>query len=204
MKSCYTTLQKTAQAEIVIKKSRFITTASPVNNEKEADEFIKKVRDKHREATHNVFAYVINEQIQRCSDDGEPSGTAGRPVLDVLNRKGLSKTALVVTRYFGGIMLGAGGLVRAYSEAAVRGIEAAGVIKKELHLQLIVIMDYHWLGMAKKEVENFGAKKINIFYDQKVKMQFFLQPEKADALTERLVELTGAKIKVKKGELSYI
>ncbi|MBM7855664.1 putative YigZ family protein [Desulfohalotomaculum tongense] len=204
MKNSYLTLQQPVQTEIIIKKSRFITSASPVDNEDEANAFIEQIRTEHSTATHNVFAYVINEQVQRFSDDGEPSGTAGRPVLEVINRKGLSKTALVVTRYFGGIMLGAGGLVRAYSEAAVKGIETAGIVEKLLHRQLNITMDYHWIGLVKREVENAGAKQLHIQYLQQVKMQFYLLPDAAKSLTQKLIEATAAQINIEEGPLSYI
>ncbi|WP_066632972.1 YigZ family protein [Desulfolucanica intricata] len=200
----YLTLQKAAQAEIIIKKSRFITSASPVSDEKEANNFIKQIKKEHNQATHNVFAYVINEQIQRFSDDGEPGGTAGRPVLEVINQKGLIKTALVITRYFGGVMLGAGGLVRAYSEAAVKGIDAAGVVEKLLHRELRITMDYQWLGVVKREVESAGGRQPDIIYDQKVNMKVYLQPAAAQALSKRLIDLTAAQIVIEEGGFSYI
>ena len=204
MKNKYMTLQKPAQTEIIIKKSRFITSAFPVNNEAEAAKMIQQIKKEHQQATHNVFAYVINEQIQRFSDDGEPSGTAGKPVLEVIRHKGLCQTVLVVTRYFGGIMLGAGGLVRAYSEAAVKGIEAAGVIEILLYQELSITMDYQWVGAVKREIENAGCKQINISYEQQVVLRSYILPNALVTVTKKLIDLTAAQVIIKAGQLLYL
>ena len=204
LKYKYLTLKKPAQTEIIIKKSRFITSAFPVDNEAEATSMIQQIKKDHQQASHNVFAYVINEQVQRFSDDGEPGGTAGKPVLEVIHHKGLCQTALVVTRYFGGIMLGAGGLVRAYSEAAAKGIEAAGVIEKLLYRELFVSMDYQWLGTVKREVENAGGKEINISYEQQVILHSYILPAALEAVTRKLIDLTAAKVIIKTGQFSYL
>ena len=204
MKNKYLTLQKPAQTEIIIKKSRFTTSAFPVNNEAEATTMIQQIKKDHHQATHNVFAYVINEQIQRFSDDGEPSGTAGKPVLEVIHHKGLCKTALVVTRYFGGIMLGAGGLVRAYSEAAAKGIEAAGVIEKLLYRELFITMDYQWLGAVKREIENAGGKQIDLSYEQQVVIHSYLLLSALEAVTKKLIDITAAQVIIKAGQFSYL
>lgn len=198
------TLEKPDRTCIIIKKSRFITSVSPVVDEEEAVKFLNQIKKEHNQANHNVFAYVINEQIQRYSDDGEPGGTAGKPVLEVINNKGLEKTAVVVTRYFGGIMLGAGGLVRAYAEAAVKGIESAGIIEKFLHQELYITMDYHWQGLVKREVENAGGKQVEIAYHQQVEMKVCLRPETLELLDKRLVDMTAAQVIIKKGHFSYI
>src|SRR5699024_4890875 len=120
--------------EIIINKSRFIGYASPVESEKSAQEFIDTIKQKHKDATHNVFAYIIgqNKNIQRYSDDGEPSGTAGIPILEMMKKEDLTDTVIVVTRYFGGIKLGAGGLVRAYIKGAKCGLESANIVEKVL------------------------------------------------------------------------
>src|SRR5690606_169599 len=123
----YKTLAREAEAEIIIKKSRFIGRARPVASEEEAIRFIEAVKKEHWSATHNCAAYVVgdNNELQKQSDDGEPSGTAGRPILEVIKNMGLKYTAVVVTRYFGGIKLGASGLIRAYAEGAQVAIQAA-------------------------------------------------------------------------------
>lgn len=199
MKDCYKTLRNPAQAECIVKKSRFIASAAPVDNEEEALYFITRVKKEHSQANHNVFAYVINEQIQRFSDDGEPSGTAGRPVLEVMNRKSLVKAVIVVTRYFGGILLGAGGLVRAYSETAVKGAEAAGEVERLLYRELSMVLDYHWLGTVKREVEQAGGQNITMDYGEKVGLKVLLRPEGLEALTKRLTDLSAGQVTIKTG-----
>ncbi len=200
----YYTLQQPAEAEITIKKSRFIATVAPVEDEEAAEKFIKLISEKHKDATHNVFAYVINEQKQRFSDDGEPSGTAGKPVLEVINRKGLVKTAVVVTRYYGGILLGAGGLVRAYSQAANLGLEKAGIVERVRHQKIIITMDYQWLGLVKREVENCDAKDIKLDYGQQVKLQALVIPPLVPGLISRLTEATAAQITIEQAGFFYV
>lgn len=204
MQDKFKTLRNPATADIIVKKSRFITSASPVENEEEAHYIISQVKKEHKQANHNVFAYVINEQIQRFSDDGEPIGTAGRPVLEVINRKGLVKVVIVVTRYFGGVLLGAGGLVRAYSEAAVKGTESAGVVERILYQGLNIALDYHWLGMVKREVENAKGQNITMEFGQKVRLKVFMRPNNLEALSKRLTELTAAQVIIKAGDATYI
>ena len=204
MKDRYKTLHRPGTAEIIVKKSRFIASAAPVANEEEALHFINSLRKEHSQATHNVFAYVIDEQTQRLSDDGEPSGTAGRPVLDTINRRGLVKTAIVVTRYFGGVLLGAGGLVRAYAEAAAKGIEAAGEVERFLYQQLNLVLDYHWLGTVLREVEKAGGQKLTSEFGQQVALTVFLRPASLDSLISKLTEITAGRIRITKGDFTYI
>ncbi len=122
----YRTVGKVGEGELVVRKSRFIGCAAPSANEQQATRFVDQVRAKHPQASHNCYAYVLDDAMMKSSDDGEPSGTAGRPILEVLRRQQLEKVVVVVTRYFGGTLLGAGGLVRAYSQATVKAVEAAG------------------------------------------------------------------------------
>lgn len=139
----YKTVEKAAVAEFTEKKSRFIGYVCPVKTAEEAQNFITEVRSKNREATHNVPAYVLRENnIQRCSDDGEPSGTAGVPVLDVILKNEVKDVCVVVTRYFGGVLLGAGGLVRAYSHGSKIALEAGGIITLAPCAVLQVEADY--------------------------------------------------------------
>ena len=148
MLNTYRTVADFGQDEIIIEKSTFIGYAKPVTTEEEAQAFIQELKKKHRDATHNVPAYVLGEHndIQRCNDDGEPSGTAGVPVLEVIRKEDLRDVVVVVTRYFGGIKLGAGGLVRAYTKGAKIALEAAGIITKVLYQTVIVSVDYTMLG----------------------------------------------------------
>jgi uncharacterized YigZ family protein len=200
----YLTLENFSRTEIIIKKSRFIASAAPVSDEEDATNFIAQIRKEHSQATHNVFAYVINEQVQRFNDDGEPSGTAGRPVLEVINRKNLIKSAIVVTRYFGGIMLGAGGLVRAYTEATIKGIESAGIIEKLIYQQLHITLDYQWIGLVKRELESVDGKKLNFSYGQQVEISVYLPPKTIKLLTPKLIEATASQISIEEGLLTYL
>ena len=159
METCYKALYRGGEAELVEKKSRFIATTFPVNSEEEAISFLEAVRKKYWDATHNCSAYVIgrNQELQRCSDDGEPNGTAGRPMLEVLLGEGIHNMAVVVTRYFGGTLLGTGGLVRAYSGAVKAGLRNSVLVEKRLGIRLQVDTDYSGIGkiqyIAKSEAK---------------------------------------------------
>lgn len=153
--SQYRTILREATDEIIIEKSRFIAYAKPVESEEEAIAFIASIKKKHKDATHNVPAYLIGEQneIQRYNDDGEPSGTAGVPILEMMKKEDLKNLVVVVTRYFGGIKLGTGGLVRAYTKAAKMAIDASQIIFKSKLTQLIFRVDYNLLGKIEYEIE---------------------------------------------------
>ena len=144
MESEYKIVYAGGEAQIIEKKSRFIATVVPVETEEEALAFIESLRKKYWDATHNCYAYVVGErnEIQRCSDDGEPSGTAGRPMMDVLAGAGVHNAAVVVTRYFGGTLLGTGGLIRAYSLAVQEGLAAAEVITRIPGVKLKLTAEY--------------------------------------------------------------
>ncbi len=153
-----------AEVEIIVRKSRFIARVFPVDSEKEAEAYVKKVKEKHKDATHNVFAWQvgINKTMQRCSDDGEPAGTAGRPVLEVIKQKDLVNVLVVVTRYFGGIKLGAGGLIRAYSQAAREGLDEAGLVKKALHNKYSLKTEYSLANSLQNILEKqYTIREIN-------------------------------------------
>ena len=151
------TIVKDYQHEIVIEKSRFICTLKKVNNEEEAQEFIKAVKKEYWDATHNCSAYLIDDLAQRSSDDGEPSGTAGLPMLEVLRKNKLTNTAAVVTRYFGGIKLGAGGLVRAYTNSVAEAVRGSGIAEKVLISRFSFSYDLNAVG-----------KILNILYQQQL------------------------------------
>lgn len=173
-RNSFYSIRRAAEVEIVIKRSKFIAAAAPADDEDAANSFIDQVKEEHKRATHNVFAYLINEQVMRCSDDGEPAGTAGRPVLDVMRKQGLERTAVVVTRYFGGIKLGAGGLVRAYTKAAGKAIDSAGIVKKRLHREIFVRVDYQFFGPVKRELEMASAQIQDIAYGERVEIRCLL------------------------------
>ncbi|MNO84942.1 IMPACT family member YigZ [compost metagenome] len=166
----YKTVRKAGEKEIVIKKSRFIGHVKPVETEEDAVLFIEEIKKRHWNATHNCSAYMIGErdEIQKQSDDGEPSGTAGKPILEVIKNQGLKNIAIVVTRYFGGIMLGAGGLIRAYTDGAVAAIEAGEAITRVLHREIYVELDYTWLGKAENELRNKGIRTGETAFADKV------------------------------------
>ena len=151
------TIVKDFRQEIVIEKSRFICTLKKVQSEAEAQEFIKTIKKEFWDATHNCSAYIVDEMAQRSSDDGEPSGTAGLPMLEVLRKNKLTNTAAVVTRYFGGIKLGAGGLVRAYTNSVAEAVKATGIAQKVLVSKFSFIYDLNEVG-----------KILNILYQQQL------------------------------------
>ncbi len=185
----YKTVQKGAYDEFTEKKSRFIGYVKPVKNEDEAIEFVNAVKAKHRDATHNCYAYIVRENnIMRYSDDGEPAGTAGMPILDVLRREDLTDVAVVVTRYFGGTLLGTGGLVRAYTKGAQVGLDAAKRIEKLLCNIYSIKCDYSIMGSlqyAINEDEEYILKD-TIFTDN-VEFTVFVKVDDA-ARFEKMIE----------------
>ena len=156
MKKSYNMIKEYGETSFIERKSRFISYTMPVYTEEEAISFLNEIRKKHYDATHNCYAYILgeNSNIQRSSDDGEPSGTAGVPILEVLKKENITNTIIIVTRYFGGIMLGAGGLIRAYTEGAVRAINTAGIVEVKPFSIYIINTDYSNLGKLQYESSN--------------------------------------------------
>lgn len=189
----YKTVYRGGEGEIIEKKSRFIATVMPVHTEEEALTFIEGLKKKYWNATHNCFAYVIGErsQLQRCSDDGEPSGTAGRPMLDVLLGEELHDTAVVVTRYFGGTLLGTGGLVRAYQAATKAGLEKSLVITKQYGQLLSIQTDYTGLGKIQYILGQRGLHIKNIEYTELVALEVLLPAAEAAQVIAEITEGTG-------------
>lgn len=193
----YATVAGHGQAEILIKKSRFLANVAPVTSEGEAWAFIARVRSEHAEATHNCFAFKAGS-AQRMSDDGEPSGTAGRPIFEVLDKQGLFDTVVVVTRYFGGTLLGAGGLVRAYSQAAVAGVEAAGTARAIPAADLRLKLDYSLLGKVQYLVQQRGALILNTEFGQEVVLDCRLKAEQQEGFESDLADASAGRILVEK------
>jgi uncharacterized YigZ family protein len=193
----YITVQRHGQAEVIVRKSRFIANVAPVHSEAEAWSFIGQIRAEHAEATHNCFAFKAGA-IVRMSDDGEPSGTAGRPIFDVLDKKGLSDTVIVVTRYFGGILLGAGGLVRAYSEAAVAGVEEAGVAEAVPAVDLELKLDYSLVGKVQYLLQQRGALTLDSQFGQEVAITCRVLAAEAGALESDLAEASSGRIRIER------
>ncbi|WP_419871858.1 YigZ family protein [Candidatus Pristimantibacillus sp. PTI5] len=201
----YRTVRQQASAEIVIKKSRFIGYVKPVESEEEAVAFINEIKQLHKQATHNCSAYMVGErdQFQKASDDGEPSGTAGKPILEVIKHKGLKNIAVVVTRYFGGIMLGAGGLVRAYTDGAVAGIEAADEIVNVLHREVFVDVDYTWYGKLENELHGKGTRVGGTDFTDRVIVRCLPEAPEAEAFIAWITDLTQGQAIVSEGENAY-
>ncbi|WP_276354905.1 YigZ family protein [Cohnella caldifontis] len=201
----YATVRDYGSAEIVIKKSRFIGHARPVSSEEEAVQFIEQLKKKYWDATHNCSAYVVGErdQCQKALDDGEPSGTAGKPILEVIKNRGLKNVAVVVTRYFGGIMLGAGGLVRAYTDGAVVGIDAADPIVKVLHREIAVDIDYTWYGKLENALRDRGIRTGEVSFTDRVRVLCLPEAGEAERFRDWLVDFTQGQALIETGEERY-
>ncbi|PLS04335.1 YigZ family protein [Neobacillus cucumis] len=202
----YHTVKQTGEHEITIQKSRFIAHISRVETEHEAQEFIQTIKKQHWNATHNCSAYLIGEhdQIQKANDDGEPSGTAGVPILEVLKKRKLKDTVVVVTRYFGGIKLGAGGLIRAYGKATSEGLDAVGVVERKLTQILHVNIDYTWLGKIEKELRSSEYKIKEIHYLDTVDIETYVDKSLIQAFKDWMVELTNAQCTIDSGNTVYL
>lgn len=194
----YKTLLGYGEAEIIIEKSRFIGYASPIENAEEAVQFIDKIKSKHKDATHNVPAYVVgdNNEVQRYSDDGEPSGTAGIPALEVIKKEDLRNVVVVVTRYFGGIKLGAGGLVRAYTKGAKIGLEAAKIVTKRLYKLVHIKIDYTMQGKIQNEIMQNGYIIKKTEYDDSVHFYLYIEIDNLELFENQITEWTSARSNV--------
>ncbi|HZG59661.1 MAG TPA: YigZ family protein [Anoxybacillus sp.] len=202
----YYTVKGYGENEIVIEKSRFICYVQRATTEEEAVQFIQEIKKKHWDATHNCSAYLIGEhdQIQKANDDGEPSGTAGVPMLEVLKKKGLKDTVVVVTRYFGGIKLGAGGLVRAYSKSVSEGLKAAGIVERRLMRVMHTKIDYTWLGKVENELRSSIYEIKDIHYLENVEIEVFVEEGQKQAFLEWMTELTNGKAYIFEGITTYL
>lgn len=201
----YQTVRHEGNKEIVIRKSRFIGHIRPVETEEEAVAFIDEIKKKHRDATHNCSAYLLGErdEIQRQSDDGEPSGTAGKPILEVLKNRELKNVAVVVTRYFGGIMLGAGGLIRAYADGAVAAVEAGDEILRVLHTQVFVTIDYTWHGKVENELRGRDVRTGETTFTDKVTLLCLPPLADTDRFISWITDLTQGQADIVKGDPVY-
>lgn len=204
--SCYYTVKGFGTDEIVIQKSRFIAYVDRAESEEKAYQFLQTIKKKHWDATHNCSAFIIGEhdQIQRANDDGEPSGTAGIPMLEVLKKRRLKNTVVVVTRYFGGIKLGAGGLVRAYSRAASSGIDAAGVVERKLMRIMHTFIDYSWLGKIENELRNSPYPIKDIRYFDQVEIETYVEEGQQDFFRQWMTEKTNGQALISEGETDYL
>lgn len=201
----YKTVEKEASASQIIEKSKFITYVKPVSSKEEADAFIAEIRKKHKDATHNVPAMVIGDkmQLQWASDDGEPQGTSGAPMVKLLTSEEITDTVIVVTRYFGGIKLGTGGLVRAYTSSAKMGLSAAGVCGVYEQMAITYSLEYTFLAKL-QSLEGGLFTILDIRYSDKVEVDLACEPEDAEQLAELIDNITAGRGRMKKQEKTLI
>ncbi|OPZ91119.1 MAG: IMPACT family member YigZ [Firmicutes bacterium ADurb.Bin419] len=202
----YKTVLNEAVCEIDEKKSRFIASVKPVADEQEAISFINSLKTKYWDATHNVYAYSIGGKniVQRYSDAGEPSGTAGLPMLEVIKRMNVQNLVVVVTRYFGGTLLGAAGLIRAYGKSAALGIEEAGLVLKKLCKEISVVIEYTLFGKLQSLLLSQGYTIKDIVYEQDVELTVFVCVDEVESFKDIVIEATNARAIIQVGEESYI
>ncbi len=202
----YNTVKGYGENEINIERSRFIAYVNRAETEEEAKAFIDDIKKKHWDANHNCSAYMIgeNDLIQKANDDGEPSGTAGVPMLEVLKKRGLKDTVVVVTRYFGGIKLGAGGLIRAYGKSVSEGLDATGVVERKLMRIMKTKIDYTWLGKVENEVRSSHYQLRDIHYLDAVEVEVYVEEASKDSFIDWMTELTNGQGEITEGEVEYL
>ena len=197
----YKAVYEGGEGELIEKKSRFIATVIPVESEEEALAFIEAMKKKYWNATHNWSADVMGEkgQLKRCSDDGEPSGTAGRPMLEVLEGEGIRNVAVVVTRYFGGTLLGTGGLVRAYSASVKAGLASSVIITKIPGVKLKIETDYTGLGKIQYLLGEMGIRTLDSRYTDHVELDVLVPETMLERVKAELIEGTNGQAKLEEG-----
>ncbi|MCM3704268.1 YigZ family protein [Cytobacillus firmus] len=202
----YYTVKGYGENEIEIERSRFIAHVGRAETADEALEFIQKIKKVHSNATHNCSAYLIgeNDQIQKANDDGEPSGTAGVPILEVLKKKQLKDTVVVITRYFGGIKLGAGGLIRAYGRATSEGLQATGIVERKLMTVMKTKIEYTLLGKVENELRSSIYAIKDIHYLDTVTVEAFVEENQTGAFINWMTELTNGAGEITLGDSLYL
>ncbi len=201
----YLMVQTEGEHEIVIEKSRFICHVKRVYTDTEAMDFIKQIKKQHWNATHNCSAYVVGDrsEIQKANDDGEPSGTAGVPMLEVLRKQNLRNCVVVVTRYFGGIKLGAGGLIRAYGKSVSEAIKELGVIQRKTMKTMFIEADYNLLGTIQNRLEGTDYLLAQVHYTDKISVEVLIDVEAEVIFTTWMTDITNGKVNILAGETSY-
>lgn len=201
----YRVLLEGGSAEITEKKSRFIATVAKCETEEEASRFIESVKKKYWDARHNCSAFVVGDkgELTRCSDDGEPGGTAGRPMLEVLLSEGIRNVAVVVTRYFGGVLLGTGGLVRAYTQAVKEGLSACVIGVNRHGCEMEIATDYNGVGKILYLLGQRGLEPADSEYTDRVTLRLVLPSEEEEALRREITEATGGKARIEKRKECY-
>jgi uncharacterized YigZ family protein len=194
MKNVIKMAKQNSESIFIEKKSKFISYIAHVYTEQEAVDFVNAIKKKHYDASHNCSAFIVGEtgDIQRSSDDGEPSGTAGLPILEVLRKESLTNTAIVVTRYFGGIMLGAGGLIRAYTQGCADAVKAAGIMRLQPYGLYEITIDYNMLSKMQYEMSKKEYLISNIQYLDIVILKMLVIPEQSQAFQEDIIQWTNA------------
>lgn len=204
-KEIYKTVKEQSESLLIEKKSKFIANVKPVDNEQDALEFLAQMRSKYSDATHNVYAYVIDENnIFRYSDDGEPSGTAGMPVLDAIRKSGIVDVIVVVTRYFGGTLLGTGGLVHTYGASAKQGLVSSKIVKRQLCDILSVKVDYSLLGKMQHEIMSKGYILEDTLYEDNVTFVISTPIADTDRIIDDLTNMTNATADIIKTDKKYV
>lgn len=197
----YYTISQKAEASFTEKRSEFIGCIAPVQTNDEAVAFIESIREKHRKATHNVYAYILrNDNISRYSDDGEPQGTAGIPVFDVLRKKNLTDVCIVITRYFGGILLGGGGLVRAYSHCASITCDSAEIMNMCRCTHINISADYSLYGKISYVIPEYKVITVSSDFGDKVNLELLVTDEYREALCKELRNISGGNISIRFGK----
>jgi len=192
----YLTIKSDVSAEIVEKKSKFIANIFYIENDKEAIKKLEEIRKLHKDARHNVFSYRIANGEERASDDGEPSGTAGIPILDILRGNNLQNIIVIVTRYFGGILLGTGGLVKAYTDVTKDALKKAFIINKKLKIELILNISYEYNNIVNHFLRSNQISIISCDYSDKVKTIIAVDCENEEIIINQLNELTNRNIEI--------
>lgn len=205
MEESYRILYQGGQGELTEKKSRFIANTRPVETEEEAASFVEEMKKKYWDARHNCYAYVLGErgQTSRCSDDGEPAQTAGRPILDVLLGLEIRNVCVVVTRYFGGVLLGTGGLVRAYSGAAQEGLKNSVVAEKRLGRKLLITTDYNGIGKLQYIAGQMGLSILDTQYTDRVAATVMVPLSQVSQLEKQVTEKTSGRARIEDGGTLY-
>jgi uncharacterized YigZ family protein len=192
----YITLKKRGSAEFTEKKSRFIGTGAPVKSEEEALEFVSEIRKKYPDATHNVYAYILRKNnTERFSDDSEPGGTAGVPCLETLKKNGLKDCAVVATRYFGGVLLGAGGLVRAYSKTASAAVEACGKSVMTSCVCLKTTISYDFVNSFERLSDRYRARIYDTRYEENVSFSLYIKETDVEKFSSELFDISNGRFK---------
>ncbi len=198
-------LLKPEEGEYEEKKSKFIAHINSINSEQEAADYIAEIKKKYWDARHNCYAYILgsNNEIQRFSDDGEPGGTAGKPILDVLVNSGLHNVIIVVTRYFGGVLLGTGGLVRAYQKSSADAVAKSVITEKKKGVEAEVSVEYSIVGKLQYIASELGVFQLDAVYEENVKFKFLIPENVYEKFCESVMEASSANAKINKNTTIY-